>query len=192
MICSKCNQEQIKFGHYKCKVCREAYMKKWEAENREKKNASSRAWDAKNKEKSVQIKKRWEEKNQTTLNEMSRKNYAIRVKEGRQKKYKTDDLVRREVKHRYRARKMNTISEKYSAREIFEKFNWTCNYCGDEAKTLDHVKPLSKGGTDTVDNLVAACKACNCSKGAKLLNEWKKINGTNVGTITDVKRTSGV
>ena len=33
--------------------------------------------------------------------------------------------------------------------------------------TVDHVLPRSKGGKNTWENLVAACKPCNQKKGAK-------------------------
>lgn len=33
----------------------------------------------------------------------------------------------------------------------------TCYYCGQYASTVDHLIPRSKGGLDTMDNLVAAC-----------------------------------
>jgi 5-methylcytosine-specific restriction endonuclease McrA len=40
-----------------------------------------------------------------------------------------------------------------------------CRYCGGHATTADHVVPRSKGGTDSMHNLVAACRSCNGSKG---------------------------
>lgn len=42
-----------------------------------------------------------------------------------------------------------------------------CHYCGQKMTepTLDHVVPLSKGGSDSFDNTVAACLECNKSKG---------------------------
>jgi 5-methylcytosine-specific restriction endonuclease McrA len=40
----------------------------------------------------------------------------------------------------------------------------TCAYCGDVATEVDHVYPKSKGGEDTLDNLVAACRTCNVRK----------------------------
>ena len=43
-----------------------------------------------------------------------------------------------------------------------------CVYCGDEAETVDHVIPRSKGGTDNIDNLVAACGRCNYAKSDKI------------------------
>ena len=35
--------------------------------------------------------------------------------------------------------------------------------------TRDHVVPISKGGTDVWDNVVAACKRCNHFKGSRLV-----------------------
>lgn len=37
---------------------------------------------------------------------------------------------------------------------------------------IDHVIPVSKGGTHTWGNVVLACRDCNYSKGAKSLDEW--------------------
>jgi 5-methylcytosine-specific restriction endonuclease McrA len=45
----------------------------------------------------------------------------------------------------------------------------SCYYCGvaltGETATIDHVMPLSKGGTWADHNTVLACKACNNAKG---------------------------
>lgn len=61
----------------------------------------------------------------------------------------------------------------------------SCSYCGrdllytgdrqDNAKaSIDHVVPLSRGGSHTWDNVVLACLGCNKSKGARTLSEWGK------------------
>jgi 5-methylcytosine-specific restriction endonuclease McrA len=39
-----------------------------------------------------------------------------------------------------------------------------CHYCGGYATTVDHVVPKARGGSDTWENLVAACRSCNTSK----------------------------
>lgn len=39
--------------------------------------------------------------------------------------------------------------------------------CTGEAEQIDHVKPVSKGGSHMLANLRPACKACNLSKAAK-------------------------
>ncbi len=57
---------------------------------------------------------------------------------------------------------------------VFERDNYTCQYCGkrDVALECDHILPFSRGGNSTIDNLITACKSCNRSKGAKTLSEW--------------------
>jgi len=49
-----------------------------------------------------------------------------------------------------------------------------CAYCGAVGVPLemDHIVPRSRGGADHPDNLTPACKPCNTSKGAKMLDEW--------------------
>lgn len=49
-----------------------------------------------------------------------------------------------------------------------------CVYCGDENGPfhLDHLWPVSKGGSDEPNNLVMSCADCNLSKGNKSLREW--------------------
>lgn len=40
----------------------------------------------------------------------------------------------------------------------------TCVYCEAPATEVDHVVPVSRGGTHALDNLVAACSQCNAEK----------------------------
>lgn len=54
----------------------------------------------------------------------------------------------------------------------------TCCYCGCTAKlTLDHLLPQLKGGPDTADNIVYACRRCNSSKGSKDMVLWLVSRG---------------
>lgn len=57
---------------------------------------------------------------------------------------------------------------------IFERDDFTCQYCGVRGVDLecDHVLPVSRGGSSDDDNLVTACKPCNRSKRAKTPAEW--------------------
>lgn len=48
-----------------------------------------------------------------------------------------------------------------------------CRYCGDYADTVDHVLPIVRGGSNDDANLVACCRYCNTSKGAKPVDEWR-------------------
>lgn len=59
---------------------------------------------------------------------------------------------------------------------IFDRDGARCRYCGSTEGPfhVDHVVPFSKGGSDEPGNLVIACMACNLSKGAKTLEEWRQ------------------
>lgn len=48
-----------------------------------------------------------------------------------------------------------------------------CEYCQTaEGLSWDHLIPRSKGGLDTAENGIWACRSCNSSKGNKGLYEW--------------------
>ena len=61
--------------------------------------------------------------------------------------------------------------------EILERDKFTCQYCGktaDEVKLdIDHIIPLSKGGSNTNDNLITSCEKCNCQKHTKVIHRKK-------------------
>jgi hypothetical protein len=40
--------------------------------------------------------------------------------------------------------------------------------------TIEHVLPISRGGSHTWDNLALCCLECNCSKGDKTVTEWEQ------------------
>lgn len=51
---------------------------------------------------------------------------------------------------------------------IKEHYKHRCVYCGRKMQrlTMDHITPLSKGGSHTVSNIVPACMTCNIKKSA--------------------------
>ena len=73
-----------------------------------------------------------------------------------------------EIPRRLRRHVTNTI--------LFARDNYRCQYCGKhrndlnrrDCLTRDHVKPISRGGTNTWDNVVSACTKCNARKGNRL------------------------
>lgn len=63
-----------------------------------------------------------------------------------------------------------------SRRAIYERDGWTCQICLDHVDpeaptnttwdaTLDHITPVSQGGTDHPDNLRLAHRWCNAARG---------------------------
>jgi hypothetical protein len=56
------------------------------------------------------------------------------------------------------------------------KTNGRCGYCGvylDHEICIDHVVPRSHGGTNSDNNLVAACRKCNSSKGIDTIEQFR-------------------
>jgi len=65
-----------------------------------------------------------------------------------------------------------TQKVKFSRRNIFERDEYSCQYCGRRLPTteltLDHVVPRSLGGRSTWENIVVACVRCNDRKANRL------------------------
>lgn len=58
-----------------------------------------------------------------------------------------------------------------SRRGVFARDAHACQYCGARADSIDHVRPRSRGGAHTWENVVAACHPCNAHKRDRLLTE---------------------
>lgn len=75
------------------------------------------------------------------------------------------------VPYRFRRQVTNTF--------LFARDDYTCQYCGRtkadlkgcQFLTRDHVRPLSRGGRNTWDNVVTSCSPCNNRKGGRLPSE---------------------
>jgi hypothetical protein len=65
--------------------------------------------------------------------------------------------------------------------QIYERCHGKCAYCGCdlkyEAMQIDHVVPLIRGGDDTADNMLPACRSCNHRKGGSTLDGFRKQIG---------------
>lgn len=67
---------------------------------------------------------------------------------------------------------------------VLRRDNHRCGYCAGWARTVDHIRPRSRGGPNTWNNLIAACGPCNTRKadrtpeeaGMRLLWEPKAPN----------------
>jgi hypothetical protein len=47
-----------------------------------------------------------------------------------------------------------------------------CLYCGQPSQSIDHVRPLSRGGQSVTENCVPACLSCNGTKGDSEVLIW--------------------
>lgn len=74
---------------------------------------------------------------------------------------------------------------------VKKRSNSICHYCGKFASRghVDHVVPLSRGGSDDLSNLVWACRACNLSKHDKTPDEWMADDITDMPGDLDNENT---
>ena len=61
------------------------------------------------------------------------------------------------------------LQPKLTRIEVFNRDQYTCQYCGKETRqlTLDHVIPRHQGGQHTWENMVSACISCNRHKAGR-------------------------
>lgn len=56
---------------------------------------------------------------------------------------------------------------------IYRRDGYKCFYCGMRVNlSIDHVVPVSKGGSHDDSNLVTCCRECNSSKGDLTIAQW--------------------
>lgn len=156
----------------------------------------NRAWKAANKERVAKKAKEWQLANSTE--ERKAKNSA-REAQWRQanasrkvendKKWREANPDRRNTdaarhqrsadQNRRRVRLLtadgsHTVHEWHA---VVALFGGLCVYCGEEKKlTRDHKTPLSRGGSDGIENIVPACLSCNSRKGRKTAEEFIAMN----------------
>lgn len=178
-------------GYYKCKDCKLAYNRRWDAENKAKRRAYSQKWRSENPRKVRAIRRAHYEKNAEEAREYARQyrqENASRVREynrqyyednrekmlERVRQWKLDNPEKhRESERRRRARLNECQLGVVDEEAIRKRCGECCFYCGSsDDLTLDHIVPISSGGTHCTDNLVVACRSCNGSKGSREIMDW--------------------
>ena len=108
--------------------------------------------------------------------------FKAKMREYQQKYNALNPHKTREGARRRRARVRNVETRPYSEAEVLEKYGLLCHICGvtidvDAPRKqgegdawhmglhIDHVVPISKGGSDTLDNVRPAHAICNLRKG---------------------------
>ena len=71
---------------------------------------------------------------------------------------------------------------------------WRCAYCERYCVgwmlEKDHVIPISRGGSDGIDNVVVACYPCNRGKSDMTVEEWREI-GSPIAKTRNGRRIAG-
>jgi len=169
--CTKCKVSQPFDSFYKdkrrkdglrsqCKNCGYESNKKYRELNFQKIKTSNCEYYVNNKNK--EKKQKWYQSN---------KNKSI----ANNKKWRESNPEKvLNANHLRRLRKLNNGLFLVTVKELNKLYNSSCFYCGSIKKIeMDHVVPLSRGGSHGIGNLVPACSKCNLSKGSKYLSEWR-------------------
>lgn len=94
------------------------------------------------------------------------------LKDGRTQYTKTDHMIHAKLKKRLVDGTMKMRSLYDDERTKMTEAQ-ACCYCGATSDLcLDHLIPRMRGGPDSPENLVTACRSCNSSKGGRDMLEW--------------------
>lgn len=147
------------------------YNRAWRELHREKLRKKAREYKrrlrAANPEKSREYEREWRAANPGYHREWRAAN-PEKCREALRKWRVANPEKCREHDRRRRALKRATTVEKFDEPE-----KAPCYLCGGPPEHLDHIVPLSRGGTHTPDNVAWACAPCNLSKGSKTLEEYQ-------------------
>lgn len=84
-----------------------------------------------------------------------------------------DVVLAHSRRHWHLRRAAGPFPPEFVLQYIREASGGRCAYCGSaESSALDHIRPVSRGGTSEIGNLTFVCKSCNSSKNARPLMEW--------------------
>ena len=116
--------------------------------------------------------------------ECKNKRETKQKRKGRQQR-KSNPNYTRTKNHKQRAKHYGVKYERVNIELIFVRDEYKCKGCGTNVvrckkykpnqATIDHMIPLSRGGTHTWDNLITLCHQCNSSKNNKTWNEWAGV-----------------
>jgi hypothetical protein len=80
--------------------------------------------------------------------------------------------VQLSLNRKRRARLRDAESDGHSRQQVFERDGGICQLClaplDPTAWHEDHIVPLSRGGSDLIENCQATCPPCNLSKGDRV------------------------
>lgn len=164
----------------RCKDCRKIETAIYRDNNRDKIKESNKRYRMANPEKVAEAEKKKPSRQPEYLRAY-RRNYYLQTAEKQKEKSKewraNNPEQRRVQERRRRALEYGAITEPYTTQQVLDLYGTDCRFCGlpiDFNATpiigddgwqmglhLDHVIPLTKGGSDTLDNIRPSHALCN-------------------------------
>lgn len=157
--CKKCEIENARTFRAENKSKVYSWAKKWAKENPDKRKRYDEEYRTKNREKIKAAQSLYRENNKDLLHQ---KNSAWKKNNG--------EKVLMYCKNRSAA-KRNSFGkiDPLDWKALCDKYNNVCLCCkrSDVKLTVDHIRPLKFGGSNTIDNAQPLCASCNSKKGTK-------------------------
>ncbi len=143
----------------------------------EKIKIRNKLYYTKNKEKNIECVRLWQKNNPENVRKY-RKKYRENNPEYQKQYLQTEEgkasAQRGNIKRQAKEREIINTLTSQEWLDILEAYNYRCVYCDVEFEvenmlTKDHIIPLSKGGHNTKENVVPACRSCNSKKYNKII-----------------------
>lgn len=198
--CLLCERDRCKrywSGHKEAQISRK---RAWNAANKDRTKAASAAWHLANREKALATAKVWKLANKdrvrsTTIaykvanRDAIKKTYDTWLAANKNRRAPLMAAYRAANREAYSTRQRNRNAQKRNASgvhtkkdilDIFKAQRGRCAYC-DKPLTkkyhVDHIVPISRGGTNDRRNLQCTCGPCNVSKRDKLPEDFARTIG---------------
>lgn len=166
-ICRSCGKEKCLEEYAKhrniCKQCRADYVKQWQSDNADIQKIKKKQWRDSNAE---ILKQKRKQKVLTDVQRQKQREHHRIYKAKHRIQYNIYDYKRRSI-----LKDAGTFTEAEWT-TLKEKYNNMCLACKCKSckLTIDHVLPLSLGGSNTIDNIQPLCGECNTRKNNKYID----------------------
>lgn len=189
--CKKCNVEKPLETSYRkrtdrgefryvCLDCEKLSRAVHYEKNREKYLQAAKAYGELNKEHVLTYGKAWRKGiDRPRLKRTPRAKLPKHLKSDWRK---NNPWAARLIRHRRRCR-IAKLVDTLTASEwiaLLEKYGYKCLKCGKQAPdivlSIDHVVPIAKGGSNTIENVQPLCTRCNAKKFTKIIDYRERID----------------
>ena len=141
--------------------------RQWRLNHLDHVKATKQTYYLNNRERIANYKRRWQERHHERLLQYYRNHYQV---------HKSDYLTY--MKHRRRIVRSRGPFTKYKRRyewlSMLEYFDYRCLRCQKsgtyDTLVVDHIRPISRGGTNTLNNIQPLCDPCNRWKGRRIIS----------------------